>query len=314
MCRYGPGQCDPPDDLNADGSGTDQHWKDFVTAVAIHVNGQVGNWEVWNEPQSANSWNGTYAQMVRMAQDARAIIQSFIPDAKMLNGGVELHQGISAKWWKGYAAAGGLDAADLIAIHGDVRTYPEVCGVYPQAENFIPLLKGLKKVLSQYGQNHKPIFDTEASWGHIDRDCFTDPDLQSAFLARFYLIHLSQGIQRYYWRGWTDDGDSLYDPATGLTPAGVAYLQIHGWLFGNTLTGSCTATGTTWTCNFTGPNGYVAEAIWDTSQTCQDGQCGTIPYTVDAEFLDYLTIAGDKIQISNNTVPLGAKPIWVENQ
>jgi len=30
ICSYGPGQCDPPNDLNPDGSGTDQHWKDFV--------------------------------------------------------------------------------------------------------------------------------------------------------------------------------------------------------------------------------------------------------------------------------------------
>jgi hypothetical protein len=168
--------------------------------------------------------------------------------------------------------------------------------------------------LSLYGQKRKPIFDTEASWGRIDRDCFTDPDLQSAFLARFYLLHLSEGIQRYYWRGWIDDGDSLYDPATGLTSAGVAYLQVHGWLLGNTMTGPCTISGTTWTCNFTGPNGYVAEVIWDTSQTCQNGQCGSIPYVVNSQFLDYLTITGEKIQIANNTVPIGAKPIWVENQ
>ena len=80
------GECDPPDDLNADGSGTDQHWKDFITAIVTHVNGRIHHWEVWNEPQAANAWTGTHAQLVRMAQDARTIIQSVDPKAKMLNG------------------------------------------------------------------------------------------------------------------------------------------------------------------------------------------------------------------------------------
>src|SRR5277367_5800260 len=40
-CQFGPGQCDPPADLNPDGSGSDQHWKDYSTAVATHVDGQI---------------------------------------------------------------------------------------------------------------------------------------------------------------------------------------------------------------------------------------------------------------------------------
>jgi hypothetical protein len=29
--------------------------------------------------------------------------------------------------------------------------------------------------------------------------------------------------------------------------------------------------------------------------------------------VDYLTLDGSQIQIQNNTVPVGAKPIWLEN-
>src|SRR5579871_3871127 len=66
---WGPGACDPPDDLNPDGSGSDQHWKDFVSALATHVGTSIKYWEIWNEPSSSNHWTGTVAQMVRMAQD-----------------------------------------------------------------------------------------------------------------------------------------------------------------------------------------------------------------------------------------------------
>jgi hypothetical protein len=312
-CRYAPGQCDPPDDLNADGSGTDQHWKDFVSAVVAHVNGRIHHWEIWNEPQAANAWTGTYAQLARMAQDARSIIKTFDPKSELLNGGVQMHHGLALKWWSEYAAAGGLNYADALAIHGDVRTYPEICGVYPQAENFIPLMQGLKAILTQYGQQNKYIWDTEASWGKTDLDCFNNQDLQAAFLARFYLIQLSERIQRFYWRGWIDNSGGLYTVGGGLNKAGVAYGQINSWFHGNAMTNVCRTKGTIWTCHFTGPNNYIAKAVWDTSLTCKSGQCETHQYTVSTKYLDYRSLDGSKTKITNGTVPIGAKPIWIEN-
>lgn len=312
-CRYTPGECDPPNDLNADGSGTDQHWKDFVRALVTHVNGRIHYWEVWNEPQAANAWTGTYAQLVRMARDARTIIQNVDPDSKLLNGGIEMHNGMAMKFWAGYAAAGGLDQADILAIHGDVRTFPEKCGVYPVAENFVPLFQGLQVVLSKFHQTGKMIWDTEASWGQTNLDCFKNEDLQAAFLARFYLIQLSERIHRFYWRGWIDKSGGLYTTQFGLNKAGVAYREVHDWILGNTLTNACTAKGNVWTCNFTGPKSYKAQAVWDTSMTCKSGRCRTAQYVVDTEFRDYLTLDGQKIQITNHKVPIGAKPIWLEN-
>jgi len=47
-CANGPGQCDPPNDLNSDGTGTNQHWKSFVKAIATRAAGRIHYWEVWN--------------------------------------------------------------------------------------------------------------------------------------------------------------------------------------------------------------------------------------------------------------------------
>ena len=315
ICSYGPGQCDAPDDLNPDGSGTDQHWKDFVTAVATHVNGQIRFWEIWNEPLEKFHWTGTYAQMARMAKDARTIILSIDPKAKLLNGGSQAHYAHSLKWWDGYAAAGGLDYADIIAIHGDVRTFPAQCGVYPEAETFVTVMQNLNAVLAKYGQQNKRVWDTEASWGRTDQDCFKDNDLQAAFLARFYLIHRSEGIRRFWWRGWIDPHGGIYDDRNrSMNKAGMAYEQIHDWLMSQPLTmTACTTAGTVWTCNFAGESGYVAQTIWDTSLTCKDGTCDTRAYTVGPQYVDYRALDGKKSQITNGRVWIGAKPIWVEN-
>lgn len=81
----GPGQCDPPLDLNADGSGADDVWIGWVTALAQHSQqrkstGGVGisYYEIWNEWNAATFWNpnnATTQQLVRMEQDARCVVE-----------------------------------------------------------------------------------------------------------------------------------------------------------------------------------------------------------------------------------------------
>src|SRR5271170_4156039 len=83
-CDYSPGSCWPPDDLNSDGTGTDQHWIDFVTAIAQHAP-SITYWEMWNTPHDVNQWNGTDAQLVRMVEDARTYIKKYIPNATIIS-------------------------------------------------------------------------------------------------------------------------------------------------------------------------------------------------------------------------------------
>lgn len=87
----GNGECDPPSDLNSDGSGTNATWKAWISALAQHVNAPgyctgtgathacIKYWEIWNEPDTeANSsgryWAGTFAQLARLTEDANCII------------------------------------------------------------------------------------------------------------------------------------------------------------------------------------------------------------------------------------------------
>ena len=81
--NFNLGSCAPPNDLNADGTGTDQHWKDFVTAIVTHAAGSIKYWELWNEPTIAAYWQGNDAQLVRMASDAYSIIKSIDPSAQV---------------------------------------------------------------------------------------------------------------------------------------------------------------------------------------------------------------------------------------
>ncbi|MGD0512881.1 MAG: endo-1,4-beta-xylanase [Terriglobales bacterium] len=312
-CDFGPGQCDPPDDLNADGSGTDQHWKDYVAAVATHVDGQIKYWEIWNEPAMFYFWNGTFAQLTRMAKDARAVILSIEPQSKFLSPPNGAGDEWVLKWWAQYAQAGGLQYADIAAVHGG--PHAEYCGDVPQASDFIAVVQNLRSVLAAFNQS-KPIWDTESNWGDAVKECFKDQDLQAAFLAQWYMFHASLDIPRFYWFAY-DDGTvgQLWNPATGkLDEGGVAYGYVRDWMLGATMTKSCTTSGNSiWTCNFSGPDGYLAQAIWDTAEKCSAGTCQTLTRTVNSTYTQYRTLAGETINITNHQAPIGAKPIFMEN-
>jgi len=328
ICRLGPGTCDPPNDLNANGTGPDQHWKDFVTALVNYnqssTTGHIYYWEMWNEAHNNFFWNGTYAQLVRMVSDAYAIIKSADPQAVILSPTLGW-QGQSLTWASGYLAAGGAAYVNAAAIHGYVFEYQlpgPVKTDYP--ETLVTLLPAYQSMLHTYGLGSAPIIDTEASWSEngLWGRYSTDPDLQAGFVARFYLLHAAYGIARLYWFEWNDPTDGtlwLPDPNDPSAPgtvqkAGIAYQQVYNWLVGNYISSGCAQVGTVWACGITGANGYTAQAVWDTSQTCSNGTCTTSPYQVNPIFTNYRTIYGSKISIKSKDVPIGALPILLANQ
>jgi len=314
----GPGACDPPNDLNADGTGTDQHWKDFITAVTNHVGpGKIKYWEIWNEFNNNIEWTGTQAQMLRMAKDAYTIIKASDSNAQVTTPSVSSAMFAADNWVRPYLQAGGGDYADIIAVHGYVHLPSNVCPAScPDPQIVATILDKSRAAMAASGQQNKPLFDTEGSWGEGTQ--MTDPDMQAAFTGRFFLIQAagtatSKGFDKFYWYGWDfQHSGQFYSLRTSaLTPSGVAYQQLYNWLLGAAQTG-CSALGTRWTCPMTRA-GYQAEAIWDSSQTCSKGTCSTINVTVPPTYVQYRDLAGNVTTISNNTVPVGLKPILLES-
>jgi hypothetical protein len=320
ICIPLPGNCDPPRDLNADGTGTDQIWKDFITALVQHnansPTAHIRHWEMWNEPHNGFYWNGTSAQLVRMVADAYAIIKAADPTAIVLSPTVGWSDGDAMKWFEGYIAAGGGPYIDRISCHGYSK---QGGGKYGPPENMVKYLGPYRASLTALGLGSVPIWDTEANWG---KDLVTDSDMQAAWVSRFFLLHATNHIRRLYWfiwngesQGgmWKPDPKDHSLPGTLLKP-GIAYAQMRDWLVG-TDTGDCQQTGSIWTCPVSRDGGYQGLIVWDTSQTCKHGQCDTTDYQFQGNYVNYRTVDNNKeIQINGNTVPIGAKPILLQNQ
>ena len=327
----GPGQCYWPADLNSDGTGTNQHWKDWVTAIATHSVNSTGAhtryYEIWNEPNQGAFFRGTVAQLVRMTQDAACILKGIgsgcttagiDPSALIVTPAPTLGGMAIDSWMGDFMAAGGGGVVDVIAFHGYNGTNPE---------KIVDVMNRLETgSLATYNQTSKPVFDTEFSWG--ENASFPDLDQQVGFVARSLLLHWSSGVDRVYWYSWdvsaimwsltSISGCSVPDSSgSGYTcRTAVAFEQLQDWMVGAAGGSGCSATGTVWTCTFTRAGGYQALAVWDSSQTCSNGSCTTSKFTVpnDVTYLHYRDLAGTVKTIAGSTVPIGYKPILLENK
>jgi hypothetical protein len=91
-----PGQCDPPSDVNPDGSGANQMWRDWIGAAAAHVttpswltsHAPVNFYEDIDEPDTCGFFScifGSYDIQARFSQDRYCILKG---GAYYVNGGV----------------------------------------------------------------------------------------------------------------------------------------------------------------------------------------------------------------------------------
>jgi hypothetical protein len=333
------GECDPPYDLNSDGTGTDDIWIGWVTSVVSRYKGKIKYYEIWNEWNISNFWVGSTAQLVRMTQDAYCIIKGpptggcnpnstfpngtgLDPSAQILTpstvgaGTSSTELGAAASNMSKFldAQAGGMGPGsfvDIIAFHCYVST--KTVGDYPIPENVTTVINDLAGVSGVQG---KPWFCTEGGWGNETEEGFTDPNLQAAFLARYYLLQNSTSVARVYWYAWdtTSNDLALWSP-TDTTLAATAYGEVYKWINGATLSSPCSANGTVYSCTYTRPNGYTALAVWDsnTDASCYTNgtpTCST--FTIPSQYKLYRDISGTETDVPGSTIPLSAKPILLE--
>jgi hypothetical protein len=304
VCNQGNqtlGGCYPPSDLNSDGTGSDQHLKNFVTSLLQHVGpGKITYIEVWNEPNIPTEWGGTMQQLVRMTADVRAIANVIDPKIQITSPPETGDGKDSLKMtWLGYfLAAGGGQYVDIITLHGYVNS----------PEQIITRMNNTMAVMAQYGQTGKPIFMTEGSWC-----CEHTPipaGQQPGFSFRHYLSMLSTPMSRAYLFAFDSANEgNLWDSASGkMTANGVAYQLYYDWLVGATMTRPCQALfsgSSIWTCIFSRTQGYSGVAIWDT--------VSNETVTVPAQYVQYRDLLGSVYPIQNHRVPIGYTPIWLEN-
>lgn len=236
----GLGDCSPPADLNADGTGTNQHWRDYLYNLGAHLKGlsastyaPVSFFELWNEftrgsgadscteSSSPSAWLGTCAELARLAVDADCILTGrgascnptamnvaavgLLPAARMTT--ANAYPGIpDVTQWGSYLSSGGMPPADVPGVHayafqGPGDTYPEQIAV-----QWSPGAPGyewdnIQAVLPGTAFG-LPIWSTEGSWATSPASVGPG-DLPDPDMQEGY-------IARYYLVGWSTGYRRLY--------------------------------------------------------------------------------------------------------
>jgi Glycosyl hydrolase catalytic core len=276
-------------------------WQDFVTQVTARYKGKIKYWELWNEPNAGNFWQGTPSDLVTMASAAYNIIKNA--------GGTLLSpapQGNNAHLWlSSYFAAGGGPYTDSVSFHGYVGGAPEL---------ITTLAANVKGVMAQYGLSGKQLWDTEHSWGDSSWPFGATPDQQAAWLARFVSLSLSSKIDRSIWYKYDSyEGQaqwgSLFDATSKqMSKPGLAYQQVYKWIVGAKMD-SCVLSGAVYQCHLTRTTPYEALIVWNVDT--MDSQTAT--FTPPTAYTQYQTLDGTTTSFGAGAqVPIGMKPILLE--
>jgi hypothetical protein len=319
----------PPDNI--------QDWIDFITALVNHYNGingpHIKYYEIWNEADpNSLYWTGTAAQLAQLAAAAYPVIKqdshSFVLTPSMAGNVYSTGPSSTVPFLTAYLAAGGNQNADIFAFHGFVAEltlvpYPlptqdcsasdHTCGGSITAQ-----VSAYRQVLDQNGMSGKPIFNTEGGFEGAD---IPDMDTKAAWLAQYYALQAgmynSAQMQLVSWFTWGGDSElagSLETDDHQASEVGIAYDQVFNWLVGRSFSSPCSNSGTLWTCLLTGPSGYQGEIIWDASQSCANGTCTSSNQPIVSTYVEYRDLAGNTTVISDQTVPVGLKPVLLDNQ
>ncbi|MFZ0806014.1 MAG: hypothetical protein WAN03_07515 [Candidatus Sulfotelmatobacter sp.] len=326
----------PPDNI--------QDWKDFINALVQHYNGSVAPhiqyYEIWNEWNTVDAqngfWSGTVQQLVSLQTAACTIIHGADSFSMVLTPstvGAAATAGAQAPGnLQTYLSAGGTSCPgapgnliDGVSFHGNLglaslSPFPqpgEGCAQNGCNGTIVQIANSYREVMNANGLQGAPLLDTE---GGFESANIPDNDQRAAWLAQFYALQAglfnSDQLQWVSWFTWGAPGVAGNIETGNNTPdeAGIAYNQLYLWEI-NRLPSPCTQTGKIWTCPLTGSAGYQAEIVWDDSQTCANGVCTTnSTFTAPSGAVQFRDIAGNVTQITTGTVPVGLKPIIIENQ
>jgi hypothetical protein len=365
------GACYPPVDLNSDGTGANQIWKNWVTAIATRVNepaylqthAHIKYWEIWNEfyrsttienwaPSPGNlSWQGSYNQLVRLAEDARCIITGTgvihdVPstgDVSSCTAAAIDPSAVIVAPSTAPSMAAGLDGIQnfLYCNHSPKAT----CSVGTAGAAVVDIINAhlyatmetpervasteipnLRAVL-QSAELAKPLWNGEGSWGALpnaNNIWSGDAYARAGFIPRFFALYSSAGVAENFWYSYDINDGQLFDSVAGhlLTPEATAWTTTYHWLVNAvpTQTPFCQTSGAIYFCDFSRVNGYVARLVWDSQfgQNCAQMEnpviCGNTTYNVPSQFnRDWVDVVGT-VHPASGVVMVGANPILLEGQ
>ena len=309
---------------------------DFVRAAVIRWGGNIHTWEIWNEPNHAATWNCTNncnraADYARLLQGAYVTIKSVDPNARVLIGGLYVHdynnEGMSFLN-SVIAASGGAINFDALSIH----TYmpdrvPEAMRPDSVVQNYQYRLNMANDWINAHGGRPAELWVTEDGRSTCNGCPYPwSEDMQASMLARMYGI--SAATPRLVHFSYFQFEDKFNDPSQlwgGMSivrdnyttkPAYNAYRTASQMLNGSIYTG----TGPQMipggnpnqpdNSDFIGFDYRFVRAGLPLHMVWRLNDSATINYPVEASQVDVIDRDGGttRVTATNGTIPLTISP------
>lgn len=225
-------------------------WSEWVTAVVTRYKGRISSYQIWNEANLANFFNGTPKQMAELTKVAYDIIKAIDPEAQVVSASpstrlVKSFDRFFPKYLEELATLGW--PVDVMAIH----TYPDATGD-PTVR--AALIVKAQDFLKASGAPTLPLWDTELNYGLAGPGDIPKEEITGAraagFVVRTYIDDLRLEVDRSYWYIWTlKPYDLLGVQAYSGSDGEQGFFAVNDWVTGATF-GGCTEADNTVVCDF----------------------------------------------------------------
>ena len=132
-------------------------WANYVAAVVTRYKADVHYWEVWNEPDLTEYWNGSPAQYAALLAVTSSTIRQIDPTATVVLGGLAFQD------WPGHPATAFLTGILQDAEYPAAGNFDIAAFHYYLPPNEAPQqVAKFKDALTRFGIGDRPIWVTEA--------------------------------------------------------------------------------------------------------------------------------------------------------
>jgi len=172
-------------------------WVNFVREVVLRYRGEIGSFQVWNEPQLKDFWGyNSWTALAHMTELAYETVHKFNPSAKVISGAVIPRKSSGGmrrggRYLKALRAKGW--PVDIYSAH----IYPEIDKTPGTWRLFV---KRWENKLVRLGAPPKPRWVTETNM-NLKGGPLSDEEI-SAYMRRINKICEEENIYKCYWYAW----------------------------------------------------------------------------------------------------------------
>jgi hypothetical protein len=191
----------------------------WAVAAAKHFAGRGILWELYNEPNHPQFWSPSpnVNEYIQLAQEVGKQFRASVPAEKLIGPATS---GVDFTFLEACFKAGLLEYWSAVSVHPYRQEVPEtVAADYARLRDLIKTHKPGANI---------PIISSE--WGYSAIWAAMDVEKQSAFLARQWLINISNQIPLSIWYDWRDVGTDAQNPEHHFGTVSYQYGPKLGYL------------------------------------------------------------------------------------